>query len=94
MIVAITAKPGSIFVAFHNPGLMRAVRALAQVTGRREAEVVEDALRRYLAGEPEQDPRRALRQLLTRAPRPGLPDEDVVLDLASQELHLARAARA
>ena len=88
--VAVTRKKTTVYL---DPELLRAVKVLAAGTGRHDYEIVEDALRRYLATPPVETGRQALRELLGRlGERADLSDEEA-LDLAYAELHAARRMR-
>jgi hypothetical protein len=64
-----------------DPTLLRAVKAAAARTAKKQSAIFEEALRRYLGFE-----------LLRRVPplAPQEPDEDEALDLAYRELREAR----
>jgi hypothetical protein len=65
-----------------DPDVLRATRVLAARTGRKDSEVVEEALRRYLAIG-------VLERIWSHSPS-DLTDEDA-LELANAELHAQRS---
>jgi predicted transcriptional regulator len=74
-----------------EPDLLRAAKTLAASSGRREYEVIEDALRAYMRSEEAAAGRRELRQMLDRWAGSGdALDEDEALDVATQEAHAYR----
>jgi predicted transcriptional regulator len=88
--MAIARKKTTIYL---DPELHRAAKVLAASTGRREYEVLEDALRQYLHGSTSNSSRQALRGLLDRfAGRSDVGDDDA-MSLAYAELHQARHDR-
>jgi Arc/MetJ family transcription regulator len=64
--------------------VLRAARVMAARTGRRDSEIVEEALRRYLGIS-------ILEQVWARSPRDLTGDQ--ALELANRELHEMRAGR-
>lgn len=77
-----------------EPDLLTATKTLAASSGRREYEVVEDALRAYMRSEEAVRGRRELRAMLDRWAEAddGL-DEDEALALADEELDAYRRQR-
>jgi predicted transcriptional regulator len=74
-----------------EPDLLRATKTLAASSGRREYEVIEDALRAYMRSEEAAAGRRELRQMLDRwAETDDELAEDEALDLATREAHTYR----
>ncbi len=85
--MALTRKKTTIHI---DPELPRAAKVFAASTGRREYEVLEDALRHYLSDPQTEKSQRELRGLLKEfAGRSDLGDEEA-LNLAYSELHAAR----
>jgi predicted transcriptional regulator len=73
--------------------LVKALRAVAERTGRRDYEVLEEAARMYLSGESLDSARHALQNLMdTVGNRAPMSDQDA-LELAYSELHAARRER-
>ncbi len=73
---------------------MRATKTLAASSGRREYEVIEDALRAYMRSDEAAAGRRELRQMLDRwAEADDALDEDEALDLATKEVRAYRRER-
>jgi hypothetical protein len=73
--------------------LLTAVKVVAAGTDRRDYEVIEEALRTYMARPETANARTRLRELLDRvAERDPLPD-DAALALADEEVHAHRAKR-
>jgi len=76
-----------------EPDLLNATKALAASSGRREYEVVEDALRAYMRSDEAGQARQELKDLLDRvAERSTLTDEEAMA-IAYDELHAARAGQ-
>ncbi len=76
-----------------EPDLLTATKALAASSGRREYEVVEDALRAYMRSDEAGQARQELKDLLDRvAERSTLSDEES-MKLAYDELHAARTGQ-
>jgi predicted transcriptional regulator len=76
-----------------EPDLLNATKALAASSGRREYEVVEDALRAYMRSAEAGQARQELKDLLDRvAERSTLTDEEAMA-IAYDELHAARAGQ-
>lgn len=77
-----------------EPDLLSATKALAASSGRREYEVIEDALRAYMRSEQGQAGRATLQALLDRWAQAddGL-GEDQALELATEEVHAYRRER-
>jgi len=76
-----------------EPDLLSATKALAASSGRREYEVIEDALRAYMRSEEAAWARRELRELLDRvAERSELSDEEA-MEIAVSEVHASRRER-
>ncbi len=76
-----------------EPELLSATKALAASSGRREYEVVEDALRSYMRSDEAAAARRELHQLLDRvAERSQLSDEEE-MDIAVSEVRAHRSER-
>ena len=74
-----------------EPDLLTAAKTLAASSGRREYEVIEDALRAYMRSDEAVAGRRELRAMLDRWTEDdaGL-DEDEALELATREVHAYR----
>jgi hypothetical protein len=74
-----------------EPDLLTATKTLAASSGRREYEVIEDALRAYIRSDEAATGRRELRAMLDRwtEDAPGL-DEDAAIELATREAHAYR----
>jgi hypothetical protein len=74
-----------------EPDLLTATKTLAASSGRREYEVIEDALRAYMRSDEAAAGRRELRVMLDRwsAHDAGL-SEDEALELATSEVHTYR----
>jgi len=74
-----------------EPELLTAAKTLAASSGRREYEIIEDALRVYVRSEEAAQGRRELRAMLDRWAQAddGL-DEDEALALADHEVHAHR----
>ncbi len=71
--------------------LLRAIKVVAAGTDRRDYEVIEEALRAYMARPETASARRQLRQLLDRiGERDGL-DDVAAIALANEEVHAHRA---
>ena len=88
--MAIVRKKTTVYL---DPELLRAAKMLAAGTGRREYEILEDALREYMKRLPLDTGHQALRDLLDQfATRADLEDRGA-LQLAYEELHEARVAR-
>jgi len=77
-----------------EPDLLTATKTLAASSGRREYEVIEDALRAYMRSDEAVAGRQRLRAMLNRwsAQDTGL-DEDEALELATREVHAYRRER-
>jgi hypothetical protein len=76
-----------------EPELLSATKALAVSSGRREYEIVEDALRAYMRSEEAATARRELRELLDRvAERSQLSDEEA-MEIAVSAVHASRRKR-
>lgn len=73
--------------------LLTAMKVLAASTGRRDYEVLEDALRRYLAADETAESRQELRALLDRIGERSDLDDEQATKLAYSELRAARKAR-
>jgi hypothetical protein len=75
-----------------EPNLLAATKTLAASSGRREYEVIEDALRAYMRSDEAAAGRRELRAMLDRwtEDTPGL-DENEAIDLATREVHAYRS---
>ena len=76
-----------------DPDLLTAAKVLAVSTGRRDYEVLEDALRHYLSADETAGSREELRALLDRIDARGHVDEDAATELAYSELRAARKTR-
>jgi predicted transcriptional regulator len=77
-----------------EPDLLRATKILAAGSGRREYEVIEDALRAYMRSEEAAAGRRELRAMLDRWAQAGEGlDEDEALEVATREARAARRRR-
>jgi hypothetical protein len=74
--------------------LLTAAKVLAAASGRREYEVLEDALREYMRGSRGVDGRAQLTALLDRIAERGGLEEDEAASLARSELRAARKERA
>jgi hypothetical protein len=74
-----------------EPDLLTATKTLAASSGRREYEVIEDALRAYMRSEEAAVGRRELRAMLDRwtEDNPSL-DEDEAIELTTREVHACR----
>lgn len=77
-----------------EPDLLTATKTLAASSGRREYEVIEDALRAYMRSDEAAAGRRELRAMLDRWSEQdtGL-GEDEALELATREVHAYRRER-
>jgi hypothetical protein len=75
-----------------EPDLLTATKTLAASSGRREYEVIEDALRAYMRSDEAAAGRQELRAMLDRWSEQdtGL-DEDEAIELATREVHAYRA---
>jgi hypothetical protein len=75
-----------------EPELLTATKTLAASSGRREYEVIEDALRAYMRSDAATAGRRELRAMLDRWSEQdtGL-DEGVAIELATREVHTYRS---
>jgi hypothetical protein len=71
--------------------LLNATKALAASSGRREYEVVEDALRAYMRSEEVEQARQELKDLLDRVAERSTLTDDEAMAIAYEELHAARA---
>jgi hypothetical protein len=71
--------------------LLNATKALAASSGRREYEVVEDALRAYMRSEEAEQARQELKDLLDRVAERSTLTDDEAMAIAYEELHAARA---
>ena len=88
--MAATRKKTTVYF---DSDLLRAVQDEATRSGRRDYEILEDAVRRYLAPQDPVQARQELRAFLDRLEeRPGS-DEREILDLAYDELHTTRRER-
>jgi len=77
-----------------EPDLLTATKTLAASSGRREYEVIEDALRAYMRSDEAAEGRERIRVMLDRwAKEEGGLDEDAALELAAGEVHAQRAER-
>jgi hypothetical protein len=74
-----------------EPDLLTATKTLAASSGRREYEVIEDALRAYMRSDEAAAGRSELRAMLDRWTEddPGL-GEDEAIELATREVHAYR----
>ncbi len=74
-----------------EPDLLTATKTLAASSGRREYEVIEDALRAYMRSDEAAAGRRELRAMLDRwtEDNPGL-DEDEAIEVATREVRAYR----
>ena len=88
--MAIARKKTTVYL---DPALLRAAKVLAASTGRREYEILEDALRRYVSHPPPELHGEALRDLLDRFAAGADLEDEAALRLAYTELHEARRAR-
>lgn len=87
------AQPGPP-AARLEPELLRATKTLAASSGRREYEIIEDALRAYPHSAAAAESRRELRTMLDRWTQTNdLLSEDEALALATEEVHAHRAER-
>ena len=77
-----------------EPDLLTATKTLAASSGRREYEVIEDALRAYMRSDEAAEGREKLRVMLDRwAQEEGGLGEDEALELATGEVHAHRGER-
>jgi len=76
-----------------EPDLLNATKALAVSSGRREYEVVEDALRAYMRSEEAGRARQELKDLLDRVAECSTLTDEEALAIAYDELHAARAGQ-
>lgn len=77
-----------------EPDLLRAAKTLAASSGRREYEVIEDALRAYMRSEEAAIGRRELQAMLDRWAQAGEGlDEGEALELATHEVRAVRRER-
>lgn len=77
-----------------EPDLLTATKTLAASSGRREYEVIEDALRAYMRSDEAASARHELRAMLDRwAAQDTELDEDEALQLATREVHAYRRER-
>ncbi|HZS01930.1 MAG TPA: ribbon-helix-helix protein, CopG family [Chloroflexota bacterium] len=83
-------KKTTIYV---DSALLREVRARAARTGREDADILEDALRQYLATPQAATSRQELRELLDELAARTHADDQEALDVAYAELEAARRAR-
>lgn len=83
-----TRKKTTIYL---EPDLLTATKTLAASSGRREYEVIEDALRAYMRSDEAAASRQELRAMLDRWTEDdaGL-DEDEAIELATHEVHAYR----
>ena len=88
--MAVARKKTTVYL---DPELLRSVKVLAASTGRHDYEILEDALRRYVATWPNEASREALRNLLGQLAGQSDLSEEEALDLAHSELHASRRAR-
>lgn len=77
-----------------EPDLLTATKTLAASSGRREYEVIEDALRAYMRSDEAAEGREKLRVMLDlwASEETGL-SEDSALELGNSEVHAQRARR-
>lgn len=89
---AMARKKTTIYL---EPDLLTATKTLAASSGRREYEVIEDALRAYMRSDEAAAGRRELRAMLDRWTQDdtGL-DEDEAIELATREVHAYRREHA
>ena len=77
-----------------EPDVLRATKTLAASTGRREYEVIEDALRAYMRSDEAAAGRRELQAMLDRWAEAGEGvGEGEALELATREAHAVRRER-
>lgn len=88
--MAITRKKTTIYL---DSDLLRAIKVLAESTGRPDYEIVEDALRHYIRDLPAVDRTRDLRDLLGMLEERADLADDKALSLAYSELRAARRDR-
>lgn len=88
--MAATSKKIAVYLDLE---LLRAVRDEAARSGRSEHEIVEEAVRRYLAPRDAEQGRRELRAFLDGLPEQPASDEQALLDAAYDELHAIRRER-
>lgn len=74
--------------------LLTAVKVVAAGTDRRDYEVIEEALRVYMARPETANARTQLRELLDRIGERNRLDDEAALGLANAETHARRAKRA
>lgn len=77
-----------------DPDLLTATKVLAASSGRREYEVIEDALRAYMRAEETAESHRQLLELLARVHQRSDLTEDEAMKLAVEEVHAVRSERA
>jgi hypothetical protein len=88
--MAVARKKTTVYL---DPELLRSVKVLEASTGRHDYEILEDALRRYVATSRNEASRQALRNLLGQLGGQSDLSEEAALDLAYSELHASRQAR-
>ena len=77
-----------------EPDLLRATKTLAASSGRRDYEVIEEALRAYMRSDEAATGRRHLQEMLDRWEQAGDGlTEDEALEVASQEVRAVRRER-
>lgn len=88
-MIGMARKKTTIYL---EPDLLTATKTLAASSGRREYEVIEDALRAYMRSGEAAASRRELRAMLDRwtEDASGL-DEDEAIELATREVHAYRS---
>jgi hypothetical protein len=91
MMFGVARKKTTIYL---EPDLLTATKTLAASSGRREYEVIEDALRAYMRSDEAVAGRRELRAMLDRWSEQdmGLGEEEA-LELATREVHAYRRER-
>jgi hypothetical protein len=90
-IVAMRARKKT--TVYLDPDLLTAAKVLAASTGRRDYEVLEDALRHYLSADETAHSREELRALLDRIGKRSNLDDTAATELAYSELRAARKTR-
>ncbi|HYZ29683.1 MAG TPA: hypothetical protein VE570_11535, partial [Thermoleophilaceae bacterium] len=91
--MVMAAKARKKTTVYLDPDLLTAAKVLAASTGKRDYEVMEDALRHYLGAEETAGSREALQALLERIGKRSDLDESAAEDLAYSELKAARRSR-
>lgn len=87
------AFPRKKTTVYLDPTLLRAAKVVAASTGRHDYEVLEDALRQYLATQDVNGAGNMLRSLLDHVAQRSTVTDDEALQLAHEELHTMRQER-